>query len=309
MYSGSLKQFFLAFLSMSLLCNLSLNANSTKYETEEYNNIQYYENDSIACDLTMLNLIKPKDVENPPVLIWIGQGAWAYVDRNKEMNICRKIAENGIVVVSAGHRLSPALLMEPVNNEGISHPEHIKDIAMAFKWVYEHSNDYGYSKNIFVGGYSSGAHLSALLAMDSRYLTGLGLSTDLINGIIPVSGGYDIPEYRELLIAEAPDYEQKHIIPVFGETQEDYIDASPITYIDSLKCPVLMMSDANTIIYSKGFEEKLSQIGYSDLVSVNIYDRTHRELWMELGGEGKSIYRDMIIDFIFRKSESKEKKE
>lgn len=94
---------------------------------KEINNIPYYENKGADSALTQLNLILPTDATNPPVLIWIGQGAWAYVSRHVEMNICRRFAEGGIAVVSAGHRLSPALLTDQKREEGVKHPEHIKD--------------------------------------------------------------------------------------------------------------------------------------------------------------------------------------
>ena len=117
------------------------------------------------------------------------------------MALCRKMAKQGIAVASVGHRLSPALLWEPKREEGIKHPEHVKDVAEAFRWIYDNAEKYNYSKdNIFVGGFSSGAHLSALLSMDERYLKEYGLTKDHIKAIIPVGGGYDIPHYREDLL-------------------------------------------------------------------------------------------------------------
>ena len=173
------------------------------------------------------------------------------------MDLVRQIAKKGILVVSVGHRLSPALLGGEKRTEGIKHPEHVKDIARAFHWIYKSGKEYGYSnKNIFLGGFSSGAHLSTLLAADKRYLAEYNLSPSDIKGIVPIGGGYDIPEYRKIVIGADPSYEKNHINAVFGETNEEHVDASPITYIDSFKTPMLMFSDRDTYVYSQGFEKE-----------------------------------------------------
>lgn len=271
-----------------------------EYPIVEFNNIPYYpEGHALASGLTQLNLIIPQGVENPRVLIWIGGGAWAYVDRRQEMDLCRKIARQGIVVISVGHRLSPALLGEPKNPEGIKHPEHVKDVAQAFQWVYAHAKEYGYpAGDIFVGGYSSGAHLAALLASDGRYLQNLGLSTKNIKAIIPVAGGYDIPHYRLDLIEEDPAYEENHINAVFGSTHEAHVDASPVTYIDGFDTPMLLISEGETYEYSIVFESKLREKGKKNFLAFNAHKETHASLWLNLSNEEHSIYRNFIVDYI-----------
>ena len=274
---------------------------TTTYPLVEHNNIQYYSTPSPDSSLTQLNLILPEGVENPPVLIWIGQGAWAYVNKDVEMNICRQIAKTGIAVVSVQHRLSPALLGEKKRYEGIKHPQHIIDVSHAFAWVYHNAEKYGYDQqNIFVGGFSSGAHLSALLAMDNRYLKARGLSNKMIKAIIPVGGGFDIPDYKKQLIAEDPNYEQNHINVVFGETEEEQIDASPVTYIDSLITPILLISEGDTYTYNRGFESLLVEKHMPNIEVLNLHDYTHAGLWREMGGEKPSLCRDYIVGYIKR---------
>ncbi len=269
----------------------------------EYNDISYYGNKiSSQPDKTKLNIVMPNGVKNPPVILWIGGGAWAYVDRNKEMGICKNFAKNGICAISVGHRLSPALISEPISLKGIKHPEHVKDIALAFKWIYENAEKYGYSKNdIYVGGYSSGAHLTALLAMDNKYLNDLGLSNKLIKAIIPIAGGYNIPEYKEKLMEEDSSYIQKHINPVFGETIEEQIDASPITYIDSLITPLLMITESYSYQFSKDFERILVEKKVKDFQVLNIHNKDHSELWKELNDDN-NIYIKFISDYIKNKT-------
>ena len=87
-------------------------AQAPEYTLKEFNNIQYYASPSPDSSLTQLNVIIPEGAEKPPVFIWIGQGAWAYVNKDVEMKISRQFAKQGIAVISAQHRLSPALLGE-----------------------------------------------------------------------------------------------------------------------------------------------------------------------------------------------------
>jgi dienelactone hydrolase len=289
---------FIAFLSLGCTAQ-SQTENVSEQVLIEYENIQYYTSASPDADLTTLNIVMPEGIDNPPVFIWIGQGAWAYVDKDVEMNICQQFAKEGMAVVSAQHRLSPALLGEKKRHEGVQHPEHIKDISHAFKWVYDNAEQYGYDQqNIFVGGYSSGGHLAALLAMDNRYLKNRGLSNKMIKAIIPIGGGYDIPDYSEQLIAEDPAYEQNHINPVFGETYEAHIDASPTTYIDSLITPILLICEADTYTYNRGFESLLVEKESPNIEVLNLHNHTHAGLWNELGSKEPSIYRDFIVGYI-----------
>ncbi len=270
----------------------------------EYVDISYY-GDKISSqpEKTRLNILMPKGIDHPPVILWIGGGAWAYVDRNREMDLCRNFANEGICAIAVGHRLSPALIAEPFNEEGIKHPEHVKDIALAFKWIYENADQYGYSKeNIFVGGYSSGAHLSALLAMDNRYLKEVGLSNQMIKGLIPVAGGYDIVDYKNQLIQEDSSYLYNHINPVFGESIEEQIDASPITYIDSLITPLLLISESYSYLFTKSFEQTLIEKNNSDFQVLNVHNKDHTQLWMDMSKNKNNIYTKFIADFIKQKS-------
>lgn len=270
------------------------------YELKEINNISYYpEKSPLNSDLTQLNLIIPEGAKNPPVFIWVGGGAWAYVNRNQEMDLCRHLAKQGVLLVSVGHRLSPALLYDPKRTEGIQHPEHVKDLAQAFRWVYDHAEEYGYSeKNIFVGGFSSGAHLAALLASDPRYLEHQKLSTKNIKAIIPIGGGYDIVHYKESQFKEDPSMIERHINPVFGTTEAAYIDASPTNYLDHFDTPMLMVSESETYEYSVIFEQALKEKGIGNYQVLNCHSETHASLWKKLSWEENNIHRDFVVAYI-----------
>ncbi|HMQ47869.1 MAG TPA: alpha/beta hydrolase, partial [Saprospiraceae bacterium] len=159
----------------------------------EINDLAYLAPGVIETDsLQRLNLVLPEGIQSPPLLLWIGGGAWSFVSRHNEMNLARKFAREGIAVASVGHRLSKGLFRDSTRAHGVQHPAHIHDIAAAFKWLYDHAAEYGYDQNnIIVSGFSSGAHLAALLAMDARYLAQHQLTAAHIKAIIPVAGTYD----------------------------------------------------------------------------------------------------------------------
>jgi predicted esterase len=263
-------------------------------------NISYYTGTGAASSYHKLNLVLPKGKTNMPLLLWIGGGAWSYVDRHQEMELARKIAGQGIAVASVGHRLSPATWKDPALNTGIQHPEHIKDIAKAFKWLYDHASQYGYSQNdLFVGGFSSGGHLAALLGLDHRYLKAEGSSIQQIKGIIPMSGTYDIPHYYQILSASSgQQLADSHVKGVFGNSEKDFLDASPTTYLQNLSLPMLLISDTNTYPYAKFFEDKIKATGFTKLQVLHSTELKHGELWKNLSFADKSKYRDTLVDFI-----------
>ena len=125
-------------------------------------------------------------------------------------NLAKRIALEGIAVASIGHRMSPATWKNPTLKSRIQHPEHVKDIAAAVSWLISHSIDYGIDPDLcIIGGYSSAGHLAALVTLDPQYLRAHGLSKEIFRGMIPISGTYDIHDYREVFLnGERPELAQ-----------------------------------------------------------------------------------------------------
>lgn len=268
------------------------------------NDIPYLEKSKMENDsLQRLNLVLPELVNNPPLLLWIGGGAWSYVDRNQEMNVARKLAKEGIAVASVGHRLSTAVWRDPKLNKGIQHPKHMEDIAAAFKWLFDHAEEYGYDKNrIFVGGFSSGAHLAALLSVDDKYLKKHGLSLSDIKGAIPIGGTYDVSNYHQAFVnGSRPALADEHVKAVFGDTEKHFEEASPISYLEKLSVPLLVMSDQNMFNYTQIFEDAIRATDFRDFEVHYVHRLNHGDLWRNLSFAEKSIYRDLIVNFVMGK--------
>jgi acetyl esterase/lipase len=170
---------------------------------------------------------------------------------------------------------------------------------MAFKWLYNHAAEYGYSSsNIFVGGFSSGGHLAALLSMDERYLKNHGLSASNIRGILPIGGTYDIAHYYQVLSAGDKKLADSHVKGVFGSTEKEWLDASPTHYIQHLRVPMLLISESNTYPYATFFEEKIRQSEFKKVEVHHFQEMTHGGLWKHMSFQDQSKYRDVLIQFI-----------
>ncbi len=262
------------------------------------NDLPYYSGADQDDKKHKLNLVLPEK-KNTPILIWLHGGAWAYGGRTLEMELAKKIAAQEIAVAAVSYRLSPAEYNNPPKTTGIQHPEHIKDVARAFSWIYNNATNYGYdADNIFIAGYSAGAHLAALLSMDERYLQAHTLDLSHIAGTIPISGTFDIPKYFDAIEnAYGNDFAVKHVNGVFGPTG-NFDEASPIAYIDQLDLPMLVISDGALAMYSDTFKEALVENGVTDVPFIYYPQFNHAQLADDLSKNPDSEARQEMIKFI-----------
>ncbi|MFK7845911.1 MAG: alpha/beta hydrolase [Rhodothermales bacterium] len=270
-------------------------------ELLELTDLLYVDELQVANDtLQRLNLVVPVGKKKMPLFVWIGGGAWAYVNRHGEMDLARKFAQEGMAVASLGHRLSPAIWRDSTMIEGVQHPAHIEDVAIAFKWLYDHADAYGYDRDqMFIGGYSSGGHLAALLSVAEKHLAHVGLPREVIKGVIPIAGAYDISAYhRVFLDSSRPELADLHVKAVFGDTEEDFKDASPTSYVASMTIPMLLISESQSYNYTRIFENSIVASDFNDLEVIHVREMGHGEFWNHLASADSSTYRDSIVQFI-----------
>jgi acetyl esterase/lipase len=157
-------------------------------EVQAVQEIAYYDSPDAHKVRHKLDLYLPKGRSDFPVLIFIHGGTWSHGEKTYfglNTAVATLCARHGIATVIPNYRLSPA----------VKHPEHIKDVARAFAWTYNHIRTYGGRPDqLFVSGHSAGGHLAALLATDETFLKAEGLSVHDIKGVIPMSGIFQIPE-------------------------------------------------------------------------------------------------------------------
>lgn len=167
-----------------------------RYAVKTYRNLTYH---NVPRDPDrkrhQLDVFQPKGRTGCPVLFFVHGGGWVIGGKDDVFGIygygtiARCLAQRGFVVVLPNYRLSPR----------VRHPEHIKDVARAFAWLYRNVARYGGNpERLFVAGHSAGAHLAALLATDESYLKAEGLTLANIRGVITLSGVFEIPDHNAL---------------------------------------------------------------------------------------------------------------
>jgi acetyl esterase/lipase len=175
------------------------------------------------------------------VVVFFHRGEWSKGDKSEVSYKPKFLNENGIVLVSVNYRLSPAA----------THPAHIRDVAAAVRWVHDHAAEIGASpQKIVVMGHSAGCHLVTLLALDPRYLAGVGLRPGDLRGVVAWSGGaYDL-----VAKVKAGGMYGPYIKQAFGDSEDAWHDASPVAHVgDATPMPPFLF-----VSFQKGNDSNLA---------------------------------------------------
>jgi len=132
-----------------------------------------------------LDVYRP--VEDPtgngyPLVVFFYGGSWTTGERATYRFVGEALARRGALVLVADYRLSP----------GFRYPAFLEDCALAVRWAFDHSAGLGGDPaRIHLMGHSAGAYNAAMLALDARWLTAVGLSPRRLAGWIGIAGPYD----------------------------------------------------------------------------------------------------------------------
>ena len=304
--SGLRRLFIMSFTGLSLAVSSALaeadQAGQTAPAYAERLDLAYYDGPDADAERHRLNLVLPEG--RPPIatFLWGPGGAWAFGSREREMPVARALARAGVAVAVFDHRMSAGRWMsEEWPETGAVHPDHIEDFARAFAWLHARADEYGLDRaRFFVGGFSAGGHLAALLATDPRYLAAHDLDPDSVAGAVPVGGTYDLEHYYEAIRGGlGEETANGHVLGVFGP-REGLRAASPTAYLDQASTPMLVIAEGETAIYADAFEKAVEEAGKSDLIRFKTFeDETHASLFKNLGdSDATSPARDMIVEFL-----------
>jgi acetyl esterase/lipase len=256
------------------------------YEVELVPDVPYYEGDGADKVKHKLDLYLPKGKKDFPVIFFVHGGAWSYGDKNSHFGLYKTFgnywAGQGIGTVVTNYRLSP----------GVTHPEHVKDVARAFAWTYRNIAKYrGRPDEIFVCGHSAGGHLIALLATDESYLKAEGLGLRAVKGAIPLSGVYTIPEHIKVFES------------IFGTDAEVCKAASPSAHVHAGVPPFLIIyADGDLAVCGKGPSEAFCRV-FADKKcearALEVKERNHMTLFTHMRQDGDPV-GEAIRGFITR---------
>ena len=210
----------------------------TRMELQHHLDISYGEDPKQKLDLYL-----PQSKSAGPVFIFIHGGGFVEGDRAHYGYVARPLAVQGIVTVVMSYRLSPE-----------HYPEQIHDVQAVLGWVYRNIADYGGdTSQIYIGGHSAGAILSAFVSVNRTWLTSMSLPEDLIKGYVPISGPYDLRKPGGFVDNYLPDDSKR-------------AEASPVLNIQNLSAKAVVAVGSLEDVYlesSKAFVEAIREEGGS----------------------------------------------
>lgn len=152
-----------------------------------------------------------------PLIVFVHGGAWKDGDKRDAVGEEKvgHFLQQGYAFSSLNYRLVPTSTVE----------QQARDVASALAFLISHAEDLGFdSQRIVLMGHSAGAHLSALVGTDMRYLNEVGLGQQSLSGIILLDGAaYDVPRQ----IAEGGIFTQDAYRQAFSTEPERQIALSP----------------------------------------------------------------------------------
>ena len=228
-----------------------------------------------------LDLYLPAEQPAFATLVWFHGGGLTggAKDDAATIKIAQSLARVGVAVAAANYRLSPKA----------SYPAYVEDAAAACAWVQKHiAEKGGDARRVFVGGHSAGGYLTAMLAMDARYLQKHGLSPTNFAGYIPVSG--------QLMTHYTVRAERG--ISRYNITADD---AAPIRFARADTAPLLVLyADKDMATRAEEnhfFVSVLQAAGNKRVTELLIPDRNHGTVGNFIANDGDPA-RTAILDFI-----------
>ena len=220
------------------------------------------------------------------VVVYVHGGRWTRGDKSEiheNPRLLEFLLRNECLVASVNFR--------PIqtNEDGkVTYADQANDIAAALKWLSNHVEEFGgRPKGFILLGYSSGAHLSALVALDDRYLSNQGLDGSWVKAVICMDvHSYDIPA---ALIEMEQSPLKKNIslmTSLFGGSRSEQAAASPISYLanPAPKSFLLFSCGPHNLskVMSKSFKESLIAHGHR-AVHVHLGHYDHRSILSQFG--------------------------
>jgi acetyl esterase/lipase len=225
------KKMNLKIYTTSLLIILSTFLVNAQVKVTE--DIDYIADSFYSDNKDFLDIYMPEDKSDVPVIVYFHGGALLMGDKSWGKDIGLKVAESGIGLVSVNYRLSP----------DFQHPAHLDDAADATAWVINNIERYGGNpQKIYIAGYSAGAYLAALLAIDFSVLQAHDIEQSKIKGTILISPFLYVEETAKVRIEKDSIYKT-----IWGNEPQNWIEASVTPHI-------LPNRDNILLIYADGDE-------------------------------------------------------
>ena len=258
-------------------------------KTNALQNIPYTKaaNPKTARRQTLDLYLPPKSASQPPLVIFIHGGFWTLTDDDYRLGptFAEALVPLGVAVAVVRYRLAPTN----------RHPAQAQDVAAAVAYLLRMADKHGYDKKrTFLAGHSAGAHLAALVALDSGYLAAHRLNPGALAGVIGFSGIYNLHP-----TLATPEEQRWAVQQAFGENPAALKNASPVTHARAT-IPFLILGAASDfpgfLIDAKQFADALRAAGHREVSQFIIPERNHFSL-LQLTGADNEVQR-LLLDFM-----------
>lgn len=210
--------------------------------------------------------------EGAAVFVFFHGGGFREGSRRHYGFVAEPLAAEGIVTVVPSYRLTPAA----------RYPSQAEDARAVLGWIGRHIAEHGGDAGrIYVGGHSAGAILAAFVGTRTSWLAEAGLPRDVVKGIVPISGPYDLIDPKLL-----PDY-----VADPGMRRE----ASPLYGIDepSPRAVIAVGSREPYLESSRQLAARLTEEGVTPRLIV-LDEMDHDDTALALGDERGELVRAIV---------------
>lgn len=247
------------------------------------------------------------------LVVLVHGGSWVSGDKRNFRDAAPGLIdwwlERDFVVAAVGFRLaSPVGTADPVRPV-----DQARDIAHAIAWLDQNGTDFGITEpGVVAFGFSSGAHLVALLGADGGYLDEVGLVPEHIAATISMDVHvYDVPYALELMEGSVVADNIALITHLFGETEAEQLQGSPAHFTQSYVAPAFLASAQPSpdeegthgyIVYhaASRYQAALQAVGHTS-EHHHWNDQTHSSLVVDFGqgDHGPTEAVDAFLDALF----------
>jgi arylformamidase len=243
--------------------------------------------------MSTLDLYRLPDGQPQRLLVFVHGGSWVGGDKSnldKAPQLVSWYLERGFVLAAPNFRLASPLGQELES----SYAEQCADLAAALAWLVDSGEAYGVTEpGITLMGYSSGAHLVALLGADQRYLEAAGLTGEALSAVMSLDvHAYDVPYALELMVGSEVEQNIPLIEHLFGASEEEQRVGSPSSYVATAAIPrsLVVSAEPSKEEGGHGWITSLTGSAWAELLAIN----GHEAQWQHFDDESHS---SLVLDF------------
>ena len=190
-----------------------------------------------------LDIYQPKKAAGQCVVMFVYGGSWEDGSKDDYGFVGAALARRGYAVVIPDYRLHPQ----------VTYPAFVEDIALAL--ASDPVQLLLQSRELVMMGHSAGAMIAGLVSYKPDYLRAVGLSRDMIDAYIAISGPHDyfLPSQRNQWTR------------IFGEDPDAQVQALTVNHIHPDNPPTLIIHASDDQIVTPrsahSLAEKLTHAG------------------------------------------------